>query len=330
LIVNPEFWIEEEKLRTKIRKKKTTTALEIADVVEAWKPLSEFTIFKLFPPELRSKVWKIASQEPRLVEFSYYSKQGSIESKFPSRTTVPAVLHATREARGCALKIYEILDFGIHFNKTYINWELDVVIFEANKALRPFLDIENEIHNVLSGIPTNNTLNIPAVHSFIGQKCQNLAIHVQDMRYWSSRSLLQNDPKPLKKLILIRAPKKNEEQGCYTDGNLALAKILEGDTLGIDHLQREVKALQATRPRLAKDLEISFMDTVREEHRLMTDREKRARLAVKNGFMQASEAKALKEELDASMMARARLAREALEKEQKQKRYEDDLLLAAK
>ena len=66
------------------------------------------------------------------------------------------------------------------------------------------------------------------------------------------------------------------------------------------------------------------MGIMRVRQRLMTDREKRARLEVENGTMQATQAKALRAELNVSMSRNVRLAKEAIMREKKQKQYEDE------
>lgn len=177
-LVNPEFFLEEERLRMKIKVDKEAAALRL----KFWRPTRQFRRFPKLSLELRRIIWKFAAKEPRLVEFTCYPKQKSIVSRFPSRTTVPAILHTSQEARTCGLEVYEKLDFGSLFDSTFINWELDVVLFESGKAMTAFMNIESLIHEpVALGGAANSALGIESVHSTITKNCCNLAIYSKDI-----------------------------------------------------------------------------------------------------------------------------------------------------
>jgi 2EXR family len=180
-LVNPEFFLMEERLRMKIRADKEA-ASRIPDII-MWQP--RFVCFKELPTELRRIIWNLVAREPRIVEFSYYPKQKTMESKFPSKTMVPAILHTSSEARTVGLEVYEELNFGFFFDTTYINWEVDIVTFENINALKAFLDIEDGIYAAadprrprsapIAIRPAKSTQRL--THSPINLYCRRLAIN---------------------------------------------------------------------------------------------------------------------------------------------------------
>jgi hypothetical protein len=216
VMINPDFFLEEEKIRTKIQSYRAATGPTVPTKPEivAWKALSEFIKFLKLPVKLRLMVYKLTTRESRPVEFTYYPQQSSMESKFPSRTIVPTILHTNQEAQACGLQICEKLNFGIHFDKTYVNWEIDIIVFEKHRALFPFLR--------MSGGRTNNILNIAPVHSVINQKCRNLAIHFRDIQELKSEFSLQNYLGNLSILCLLKMPENGEQRGFFIQGNLFL------------------------------------------------------------------------------------------------------------
>jgi hypothetical protein len=108
--------------------------------------LSEFTLFPELPKELRFKIWKLATKEPRIVEicqFSSYQEpsptpiEGHIPEEeddeeneylgrknpnpFYSPAALPVILHVNRESRMIALEHYQ-LSFANAGNPATIYW----------------------------------------------------------------------------------------------------------------------------------------------------------------------------------------------------------------
>ena len=91
--------------------------------------LSEETDFQLFPSlpiELRLKIWKLASQVPRLVEVRF--PKNSLSHKHDFVSDPPAVLHTSHEAREEALKSYT-LDLATKHTlyPVCFNFEVDIL-----------------------------------------------------------------------------------------------------------------------------------------------------------------------------------------------------------
>jgi hypothetical protein len=85
--------------------------------------LTEFHLFLKLPKEIQSIVWKYACTFPRIVEFLIGRKR---DPEGPSKTPVPALLHACQFARIEGLKIHnEVPRHRPRNRKTYINWEVD-------------------------------------------------------------------------------------------------------------------------------------------------------------------------------------------------------------
>lgn len=115
------------------------------------KPKS-FALFPRLPPELRAEIWKLASfSDPRNISVNRYKFNGwsadfETEYRYRCKSTMPAILHACREARGEGLKHYKLMDWvpeaankiqvaeekDNFLDRTYINWKVDrIVIFNA-------------------------------------------------------------------------------------------------------------------------------------------------------------------------------------------------------
>ena len=82
--------------------------------------LTEFTIFSKLPPELRNKVWAMASSEPRAIMIDTFYN-GRLNSQIPQphagfcykisckcERPIPAILEVSVEARQEGLRHYEL------------------------------------------------------------------------------------------------------------------------------------------------------------------------------------------------------------------------------
>jgi hypothetical protein len=325
VLVNPEFFIEEEKLRMKIRADKKAALDRFESSI---RPVT-FTPFPRLAPELRQEIWKYTASDGRLIEFTYFSHEKTVASMFPSRTLVPAILHTNQEARACGLEIYEKLNFGSSFisiNSTYINWEIDVVSFKRGRALAAFMSLHFYMEEIPKlGEDVEEQSGPESTQSVISEKCRNLAVHCSDLT--TLRTELR--PKILFRNLnnfMVLAP--SGELGTWMDGNLALAPLAEGtDTTAIN---MQIESLQEMYPQKdgtgwgTKDKKICIMDVVRERHRLMTAEEKQARPEVQQGKEKVANEQAVKAEAFVCPKTKAQL-----EKEAKQKQFEEDLILAA-
>ncbi|KAI0548772.1 hypothetical protein F4679DRAFT_291860 [Xylaria curta] len=85
--------------------------------------LTLFTIFTLLPAELRLQIWRLSCHR-RVVEVFYDQENDCCRTTAP----VPAVLHACRESRCEALRIYR-RSFGTmtHEPRIYFNHEMDTL-----------------------------------------------------------------------------------------------------------------------------------------------------------------------------------------------------------
>ncbi|KAF7913429.1 hypothetical protein BELL_0064g00020 [Botrytis elliptica] len=145
------------------------------DLEKASKPLTEFTLFPKLSPELRFKSWNIAARSlsPRILEVVLYpdfpcplGRQRDIIDmcnpndlrQFNHKTwhisapgqKVPAILHATRESRAEAQRVYEKRylnnfpdNFPYHQNDerpwTYYNPYVDVIFFGDGMCIMPLV-----------------------------------------------------------------------------------------------------------------------------------------------------------------------------------------------
>lgn len=94
-----------------------------------------FPLFSHLPVELRSKIWKYASQEPRIVELCQMASDNSEwmnTDPFYSPTPLPAVLSTSHESRNTALKYYP-LSFPNSSNPPQIRYNpsVDILYFPA-------------------------------------------------------------------------------------------------------------------------------------------------------------------------------------------------------
>ncbi|KAH6668027.1 hypothetical protein B0J14DRAFT_567369 [Halenospora varia] len=99
--------------------------------------LTTFTIFPDFPTEIRLKIWKFVARVPRVVDILCDGHAAPGCSMFPSKTAVPAILHCNQESRNKGLKVYtQLPSFGKKdlYRETYINYDLDVLLFQANNC----------------------------------------------------------------------------------------------------------------------------------------------------------------------------------------------------
>ncbi|TGO14269.1 hypothetical protein BTUL_0055g00180 [Botrytis tulipae] len=149
--------------------------LKKLDLEKASKPLTEFTLFPNLSPEMRYNIWNIAARSlsPRILEVLMYPNfpcpsggyRGYIDvsnpndlRKFNHKTwhistpgqKVPAILHATRESRAEAQRVYEKRylnnfpdDFPYRQNKerpwTYYNPYVDVIFFGDGICIMPLV-----------------------------------------------------------------------------------------------------------------------------------------------------------------------------------------------
>jgi len=335
VLVNPKFFVHEEEFRKKIQEAAARNLL-ILHIPK------DFPQFKKLPPELRRIIWRLAGSEPRAVEFEYYPKQRNMRSKFPSKTIVPAILHTSHEARAFGLEVYDRLNFGRTLGCTFINWEVDIVLFQD--GLRDFLDHEHIIHNRHLPAYTYLRPEIGSAHSIIDQKCQRLAIHWKDFAVGTELKACHFSQ--LKQLVVVNHVQRI---GTYKDGNTMLVpEDPKGGTIslqqeadltslspqrgyGLTALEKKILDMLKKHPRITKGC---VMNIHREQHRLMTPAEKKARKDVQQGRKTVQEAQALKETLylplDGNKWERNRKKKIQDIEEQKRRRFEDDLILAAK
>ncbi|MCJ1248771.1 hypothetical protein MMC30_005990 [Trapelia coarctata] len=99
-------------------------------------PRSEFTLFPALPAELRLKIWEFALPGPRVVEIkapppSFADRPpDSALDDFTSSCAIPTLLHVNSEARGIALKHYELsFATGTFPPRIYFSFERDTLYF---------------------------------------------------------------------------------------------------------------------------------------------------------------------------------------------------------
>jgi hypothetical protein len=342
VLVNPEFFVQEERLRTKVKASQEAPSHRLETMVS----LQRFTSFNEMPLELRRMVWKLAAKQPRVVEFSYYPKQKTTASKFPSKTLVPAILHTTREARGCGLEVYEKLEFGSCFDSTYINWHLDTVTFETIQGLKVFLNIRDNIYS------SSNSLTLSAgprfggqssrhpgrPRSFINSKCRRLAIKsgISCVDLSSSDiSKMKTHFPLLDEFILARCI---HQLGESKQGNIIIAEksaqpLARFHKRPVENFYEEyddddqdlLRKVMSSHDGIEKG---SILFATRDNRKLMTAVEKRERQKVKEGKMELQGAQALKEKREAAKKTAGEKKKEKQEA-LRQKQFEQDLILAA-
>lgn len=96
------------------------------------KKRTKFHPFPRLPAELRTRIWELAQAEPRVVEIRVKRSEGTWGDikHISSPTKSPALLHACRESRRCALKqsLYQkAFTLGTRPRYTWVNFELDMI-----------------------------------------------------------------------------------------------------------------------------------------------------------------------------------------------------------
>lgn len=122
----------------------------------AAQPSPAFRLFNRLPCELRIRIWKFASQQPRIVqlrqsrtiseEHSYKGiDEGTEEYGYPMKSLcpVPALLHVCRESAAVAHKFY-VQTFGINGTEghIYFNYENDI-LYISKHTFRAFHGLED-------------------------------------------------------------------------------------------------------------------------------------------------------------------------------------------
>ncbi|PVH70522.1 hypothetical protein DL98DRAFT_661119 [Cadophora sp. DSE1049] len=97
--------------RTMTRLQSLLSTLPPIDLPVRPMPLKEFTLFPKLPAELRSKVWRYATQVTRkvkLFELGSLSTKNGCDSKVEGQTPIPGVMQACQESRYEGAKIYKL------------------------------------------------------------------------------------------------------------------------------------------------------------------------------------------------------------------------------
>ena len=311
-LANSDLFIHQENLRKVLR----TRREEAETKFSLWQPPQTFLRFKKLAPELRRMVWHYTAAQPRLFEVKFFAEHEKIESQFRSRTPVPGILHASHEARACGLEVYQKVDFGANFNNTFINWEVDFVLFELQQALKPFLMKTDSTHSLISAY--SGLINRPQ-HSIFNTECRNLVIHDQDLETFKAGFRPHLFPK-LKDLILLHTPK---QMGTVKEGCLALVQVPSGTDKSA--LSKQMEVLQK-HPRQLEN--VCIMSVVRERHRLKTVPDQGTKDEVKQVSKKVADTKVPKAKKAAGKKQKAEVEAQ-LDAERKQLQYEQDMLLAA-
>lgn len=142
-------------VRASAVQQKLLAAIEDLRALSAPKPLTEFTCFKLLPPELRLRIWAKACEQGRVVDVRikiigdrtlYWViraiEQNSMEAAYRiiSNNAIPAILQVSSEARLEALKYYSPAfstkciaspdNEKIYLDSppsAYVNWAVDTI-----------------------------------------------------------------------------------------------------------------------------------------------------------------------------------------------------------
>ncbi|KAH8167280.1 hypothetical protein CIB48_g980 [Xylaria polymorpha] len=112
--------------------------------------LTLFTLFTLLPAELRLHIWRLSCHR-RVVEVFYDQENDRCSTTAP----VPAVLHACRESRYEALRLYR-MSFGTmtHEPRIYFNREMDTLYIPRPPCMgyddssRSFADLIRDAHYI--------------------------------------------------------------------------------------------------------------------------------------------------------------------------------------
>lgn len=113
--------------------------------------LTLFTLFTLLPAELRLHIWRLSCHR-RVVEVFYDQENDRCSTTAP----VPAVLHACRESRYEALRLYR-MSFGTmtHEPRIYFNREMDTLYIPRPPCMgyddssRSFADLIRDAHYIV-------------------------------------------------------------------------------------------------------------------------------------------------------------------------------------
>lgn len=196
-------------------------------------PPAAFTCFSKLPPELRCKVWREASFQKRNICITI-KKLGTWDEDllegvwacpfaYISRSTHPAILHTSREARTEGLKYYT-LDFGVSYvrplftfsspPRTYINWKADRVCITEPQLL--------------------NTRRFNFFNDFINlckeRGLRNIAINVESLRYDDILVAISKGPTSLEQINLFSANRWVINSEVFREDRAALKLLVMSET----------------------------------------------------------------------------------------------------
>jgi hypothetical protein len=146
------------------------------------------------PIELRLDIWGIAASESRVIEITFNRSAG--EKRIPgakkiktglqakTETPIPAILHACRESRNVATKVYEKLVIGKGYAGVLVSWEHDIIYISTGKCMHKVMALKE--------------MNCGASH--FSKRCQRLAIESETPKY--KDTLCGTFPK-MKEYILV-------------------------------------------------------------------------------------------------------------------------------
>jgi hypothetical protein len=94
---------------------------------------TQFTLFLNLPPELRLRIWELASATPRSVRLrELLSKKLINPEEYPAIFGPPrcfSILHVCRDSRDIALKTYSIINHPRLLSPLYFNLANDILLF---------------------------------------------------------------------------------------------------------------------------------------------------------------------------------------------------------
>lgn len=242
-----------------------------------------FTKFRDLVPELRNLVWDAAiSNSGRVVEFAVAKERYRI--RFYSTTGVPEIMMVNHEARKRALQVYGLLDFGRCSGTTYINWEVDTVLFKQD-ALQVLMDgmIEDYQKGRCSPILKSDSIAVTAakstIHQQINRNCRNLGvIHSDFYRLVDTFEHAIHFPS-LKSLAYISVFDESVYQigSKNKDGRVTLSELVDtehSETEDIDDLPVGLLPFELSHSQL---YHVSVVHAFRSGERLLTGPEKQKR-----------------------------------------------------
>jgi hypothetical protein len=122
----PEAMAKAQQLAPMSRFKSLLSTLPKLELTNCYSPRS-FTVFPKLPPELRLKIWRIASFYPRIFNFDYTHSSLTIKERsrlyydFMGRLRkVPPVLQVNRESRTEAL-----IHYTYHWESGLLSWAIE-------------------------------------------------------------------------------------------------------------------------------------------------------------------------------------------------------------